>query len=301
MKKWTSRDNLSQKGKTFVITGGTSGIGYEDALALVQAEATVVITGRDAAKGAKTLESIRAVCKNADIHFEILDLADLQSVASFADRIVSRLPRLDVLINNAGVMTPPQRRETNDGYELQFGANYLGHFALTHHLLQLLSKSHGRVISLSSIVARNGAIDFDDLQAVKEYVPMRSYSQSKIACLMFAFELQRRSDENGWNITSIAAHPGVAKTNLLVDKGVKGYTDIMRRYTPFMFQPPAQGALPSLFAAVAPEASPGAYYCPDGFLELRGYPALARTPVQALDAKTATKLWDVSKKLIASK
>lgn len=197
-------------------------------------------------------------------------------------------------MNNAGVMTPPERIETKDGFELQFGANYLGHFALTQHLLPLLSKSNARVISLSSIAARTGAIHFDDLQVQKGYIPRRSYDQSKLACLLFAFELQRYSDKHNLGITSIAVHPGIARTNLLVGKDIRGYEGFMRRFVPFMFQPSAQGALPSLFAATSPEAKPGAYYGPDGYKELRGYPTLAYIPKTALNDKTSKQLWDIS-------
>ena len=298
MKKWTTTDIDSQAGKTVVVTGGTSGIGYESARVLARAGAIVIITGRDNGRGKKSAQMITDEISGADVRFEVLDLASLQSVRDFAARIMQSFDRLDVLINNAGVMNPPTRVETEDGFELQFGANYLGHFALTKLLLPLLTRAKGRVVSLSSIVARNGAINFDDLQAQKHYVPMQSYAQSKVACLMFALELQRQSDANGWGITSIAAHPGLSRTNLLVDKGVKGYTDKLRRYAPFVFQLPAQGALPSLFAAVSPDARAGAYYGPSGFMELRGYPVLARVPRQVLDVNTSAKLWALSEKLV---
>lgn len=298
MTAWTVQDIPSQVGKTIVVTGGTSGIGFETALALVRAGAKVVITGRDAGKGDQAVKEITLKHTDADIVFEVLDLTSLSSVQEFSNRILKKLTRLDALINNAGVMTPPERLETKDGFELQFEVNYLGHFALVKLLLPLLSKSKGRVVSLSSVAARTGAIHFDDLQARKTYVPRRSYDQSKLACLMFAFELQRYSDEHSLGITSVAAHPGIARTNLLVGKDRKGYEGFMRRYAPFMFQPSAQGALPTLFAATSPEAKPGAYYGPDGFMELRGHPHLARIPKQALDTKVSAKLWDVSQELV---
>lgn len=300
MKKWTIKDIPSQKDRIAIVTGGTSGIGLETALALAQAGAKVIITGRSAKTGAPATDQIKAAVDKADITFEVLDLADLKSVADFAERMQKKLDTLDILINNAGVMTPPKRLETKEGFELQFGANYLGHFALTKHLLPLLTKSKGRVISLSSVAARTGAIHFDDLQAKKEYIPRRSYDQSKLACLMFAFELQRYSDAHDLGITSVAAHPGIARTNLLVNKDIRGYEGFLRRYAPFMFQSSAQGALPSLFAATSSEAKLGGYYGPDGFKELRGYPTQAHIPPQALDIEVAAKLWAVSEDLLAS-
>jgi NAD(P)-dependent dehydrogenase (short-subunit alcohol dehydrogenase family) len=298
MKKWNSDDVQSLKGKVAIITGGTSGIGYEDARVLATAGARVIITGRDSEKGAAVIRQIKAEDAETDTAFEVLDLASLESVSDFTKRIKDTFTKIDILINNAGVMTPPERIETKDGFELQFGANYLGHFALTMQLRSLLSRAKGRVVSLSSIVARSGKINFDDLQAAAVYDPMTSYSQSKLACLLFAFELQRQSDLNKWRITSVAAHPGIARTNLLVDKGVKGYTDLLRRYAPFMFQPAQQGALPTLYAATSSKVVPGGYYGPHGFMELRGYPTAAHIPKQALDQNVAEELWKISSNLV---
>lgn len=298
MKKWTTADIPSLKGKNVIITGGAGGLGFEDALALAKAGATVIVAGRDAAKGETALAKIRSDVPSADVSFELIDLADLASVASFSERISAKLDKLDILINNAGVMTPPNRLATKDGFELQFGTNYLSHFALTAHLLPLLKKAKGRVVSLSSVAARDGAINFDDLQAEESYKPMPVYAQSKIACLMFAFELQRQSDKNGWGITSIAAHPGLSRTELLVGKSDgRGLSGVVRKYAWFLFQPVAQGALPTLFAATSPSAELGGYYGPHALRETRGYPHKAFIPKNALDGEVSRRLWDASEKL----
>jgi NAD(P)-dependent dehydrogenase (short-subunit alcohol dehydrogenase family) len=297
MKKWTTADMPPMKGRTVVITG-VGGLAYEDALALAKAGAKVIIAGRSQEKGQQAITAIREAVANADIAFELVDLADLQSVADLGKRLNASLKKIDVLINNAGLMTPPKRLTTKDGFEIQFGTNYLAHFALTAHLLPLLRAAKGRVVTLSSVAARQGAINFDDLQAEKTYSPMPVYAQSKLACLMFALELQRRSDQSGWGITSIAAHPGISRTNLLVAKDEKkSLTSEMRKYAWFLFQPSSQGALPTLFAATSPEARPGAYYGPDRLNETRGYPKLAIVPKQAADATAAARLWTVSETL----
>ncbi|HWV21894.1 MAG TPA: SDR family oxidoreductase [Devosia sp.] len=298
MKKWTAADIPPQGGRTAVVTG-TGGLGYEDALALVRAGADVILAGRNAQKGTEAVARIREAVPGGLVRFENLDLASLRSVEDFAARLGSQMEALDLLINNAGVMTPPERQETADGFELQFGTNYLGHFALTAHLLPLLRRGTGpRVISLSSIAARQGRIDLEDLQSRKSYIPMRAYSQSKLACLMFAFELQRRSTAEGWGIASIAAHPGVSRTELLHNGAGRGsMVGAMRSYLWFLFQPVAQGALPTLFAATAREAAPGAYYGPHALAETRGYPTLAKIPDQATDPSIARPLWQVSEQL----
>lgn len=215
MPRWTTQDIPPQYGRTAVVTG-TGGLGYEDALALTRAGCEVIIAGRDPRKGADAVRRIRSEVSPAKVSFEQLDLASLASVSAFAERVGKQHSKLDLLINNAGVMVPPQRQLTSDGFELQLGTNYLGHFALTCHLLPLLRNGEDpRVISLSSVAARDGVIDFDDLNSEHGYKAMPVYSQSKLACLMFAIELQRRSDAAGWGISSIAAHPGISRTDLL--------------------------------------------------------------------------------------
>lgn len=292
---WTTNDISYQGGRTIVVTG-TGGLGFEDALALARAGADVIIAGRNPVKGAEAVARIRQSIPAATISFELLDLASLASIAEFSARLGANRRSIDVLINNAGVMTPPRRQTTADSFELQFGTNYLGHFALTNHLLPLLSRGrHPRVVTLSSIAARQGAIDFDNLQGERDYRPMPVYAQSKLACLMFAFELQRRSDAAGWGIASIAAHPGIARTDLLHNApGRFSVAGLARSALWFLFQPAAQGALPTLFAATSPDARAGGYYGPGRLSETRGNPADAKPPKQALETHVAARLWDVS-------
>ncbi|WP_144161387.1 SDR family oxidoreductase [Paraburkholderia sp. BCC1885] len=298
MSKWTTSDILPQHGRSAVVTG-TGGLGFEDALALARAGCEVIVAGRDPRKGQEALAGIRTQVPGAKVSFEQVDLASLASIAAFGKRLNANRDSLDLLINNAGVMTPPKRRATSDGFELQFGTNYLGHFALTAHLLPLLRKGHApRVVTLSSVAARSGKIDFDDLNAKRKYKPMPVYSQSKLACLMFAFELQRRSETSGWGITSIAAHPGISRTDLLHNApGRRSLFGVVRSAFWFLFQPAAQGALPTLFAATAPAAEPGGYYGPDKMNEIRGYPSPAKAPPASLDKQVARRLWDVSEEL----
>jgi NAD(P)-dependent dehydrogenase (short-subunit alcohol dehydrogenase family) len=298
MERWTAADMPTQAGRLAVVTG-TGGLGLETALQLARAGAEVVVAGRSAQKGAAALARIRSEVANAAVRFEKLDLADLRSVADFAKRLSEDQDRLDLLVNNAGVMVPPERRETADGFELQLGTNYLSHFALTGHLLPLLRRGKdARVVTVSSIAAPSGRIDFDDLNAERSYKSMPVYAQSKLACLMFALELQRWSDAAGWGLKSIAAHPGVSRTDLLHNApGRYSIHRLIRTYLPFMFQPVSQGALPSLFAATAPEARPGAYYGPDRMGGTRGHPTMAKIPPQALDEAASARLWQMSEGL----
>lgn len=298
MVKWTAADIPSQSGRSAVVTG-TGGLGYETALALARAGGEVIIAGRNPGKGAAAVAAIRAAAPSAQVRFEPLDLASLASVADFAARLKGERGSLDLLINNAGVMTPPRRQVTADGFELQFGTNHLGHFALTGHLLPLLRAGRdARVVSLSSVAARAGRIDFTDLNAETSYRPMAAYSQSKLACLMFALELQRRSAAAGWGVSGIGAHPGVSRTDLLHNgAGRWSAGGLARSALWFLFQPVAQGALPTLYAATSGDAKGGAYYGPDRLSETRGYPAEAAIPEQATDAAVAARLWEVSERL----
>ncbi len=299
IKKWTVAKIPQRNDGLAVITGSTEGIGYEDALALSSAGWKVIIMGRNAQKGADAVAKILQTNPKAQVSFEKIDLADLSSIKAFADRMMARGEAINVLINNAGVMTPPNRLETVDGFELQFGTNHIGHFALTAQLLPLLRKApNSRVITVSSIANRSGAINFDDLQSTTSYVPGKAYSQAKLANLIFALELQRQSDKHGWGITSIAAHPGVSRTNLLITgAGRWSAAGMARTFLPFLFQPSAQGALPTLFAATAKEAKAGLYYGPNKMGETRGFPAVAKIPAQAEDKTVAARLWEVSKTL----
>lgn len=299
MAHWTTRDIPAQAGRSAVVTG-TGGIGFQDALALTRAGANVILAGRNRSKGLAAVDRIRQSAPDGQIAFEAVDLADLGSIEAFGKRLRSSLGGLDLLINNAAVMTPPVRMETVDGFELQFGTNHLGHFALTAHLLPLLRNGkQPRIVSLSSIAARDGKIELEDLQSERSYVPMVAYSQSKLACLMFALELQRRSDALGWGLQSLAAHPGISRTDLLPNgAGAWSAPGLIRRGLWFLFQPAAQGALPTLFAATSPHAQAGHYYGPHRFSETRGYPAAARLPAQARDDRIAAALWLESERLV---
>ncbi|WP_296578277.1 SDR family oxidoreductase [Phreatobacter sp.] len=302
MARWTATDIPPQDGRKALVTG-TGGLGLETALALARAGADVVIAGRSAAKGDRAVTKIRGEIPSAAVRFEEVDLASLSSVRDFVHRFAGREERLDLLVNNAGVMVPPRREVTVDGFELQFATNHLGHFALTAGLLPLLRRGRdARVVALSSIAARQGVIDFDDLNAERSYRPMQVYSQSKLACLMFALEFERRSRAGGWGVAGIAAHPGVARTDLLHNApGKRSPAGLARSLLWFLFQPAAQGALPTLYAATAPEAVGGGHYGPDRINEIRGYPVAAKIPPQALDEAVSGRLWSVSEALTATR
>lgn len=298
MAKWTTSDIPSQGGRLAVITG-TGGLGYEDALALARAGGEIVIAGRNPEKGADAVARIRSEVPSAAVRFEQVDLASLESVADFSDRLRRQRDSLDLLINNAGIMVASERQESVDGIELQFATNYLGPFALTARLMPLLKKGKdARVVVVSSVAARNGAINFDDLNAKSSYDPMAVYNQSKLANIMFALELHKRSEAAGWGVASMAAHPGVSRTEILNNApGNRIVKGVMRTLLGFMSQPASQGALPTLFAATSPSARSGAYYGPDKMNEVRGFPAEAKIPLQATDAQASARLWEVSEQL----
>jgi len=303
-KNWTTADMPQQDGKVIVVTGATSGLGYETAIELAKAGATVILVGRSVAKGQEALRSILNRIPNAKVEFEAADLASLKSVAEFAKRVIAKNEKLDILINNAGIMSPPKREVTEDGFEIQFVTNYLSHFALTAHLLPLLQKSPSpRVISLGSVAYRRAKIHFEDLQWEKGAYNYDVYSQSKLAVLMFALELQKRSDANGWGISSIAAHPGFAQTDIITKgPGDGGLFYTVAKWTkPLASHSAASGALSILFAATSPEAVAGEFYGPGGWFELKGSPAKAYIADHARDQLVATKLWDVSVALTGAK
>lgn len=296
---WSLADMPSQEGRIFLVTGGTSGMGYEDAKALAAAGAQVVIAARNPERGQEAIDQIRQEVPEAQVHFESFDLSDLSSVRALAQRLNTSLPRLDGLINNAAIMAPPERGVSAEGFELQFAINYAGHFVLTAELLPLLRKGDSpRVVTLSSIAVHQGSINFDDLQFTQAYEPMTAYAQSKLAGLMFSFELQRRSDAAGWGIQSMAAHPGVAVTEL-VARGPGLESEQGRRWSANRehFQTAAQGAIPTLYAATAPEAQGGAYYGPTGEREVSGPLGLATIPHAANDVAVAARLWKITEEL----
>lgn len=291
-------------GNLAVVTGSNSGIGLGAAKRLAGAGAEVVLAVRNQAKGAAAVAEIVREHPSASVSVELLDLSSMDSVASFADRLLERDRAIDLLINNAGVMMPPSRYTTADGFELQFGTNHLGHFALTGRLLPLLRKASApRVVSLSSSAARIGRINFDDLQGERRYRPIPAYGQSKLANLLFALELNRLSERNKWGIMSNAAHPGATHTNLQSTGPTMGkdatrdpWTMRIGKLMPIWQEVP-QGCLPSLYAATSPDAVGGGYYGPDGPFEMRGLPEPAKVPSRAKDTGTAARLWAVSEEL----
>lgn len=300
---WSADDMPSQQGRIFVVTGGTSGMGFEDAKALASAGARVVIAARNAQRGQEAIDNIRQDVPAARVEFEAVDLSSLSSVRDLGERLRASLPRLDGLINNAAIMAPPTRSVSADGMEMQFATNYAGHFLLTAELLPLLRKSDApRVVTLSSIAVHRGTLDIDDLQSTGAYEPMATYAQSKLACLMFAFELQRRSEAGGWGIQSMAAHPGVAVTELVArGPGLDSPQGRQWSSNRANFQTAAQGAIPTLYAATAATAQGGIYYGPTGPNEMAGPLGLATVPAIARDAATAARLWELSETLTGAR
>jgi NAD(P)-dependent dehydrogenase (short-subunit alcohol dehydrogenase family) len=296
-------------GKLVIITGANSGLGFGLARRLSAAGADVVMAIRNRAKGEKAIEEIRTTVPDAKLSIKALDLSSLVSVAALGEQLNAEGRPINILINNAGVMTPPERDTTADGFELQFGSNHLGHFALTAHVLPLLRAAEGaRVVSLSSLAARqSGKIHFDDLRFEKSYAPMSAYGQSKLAVLMFARELDKRSRAGGWGIMSNAAHPGLTKTNLQIAGPSHGRQKpalmerlykMSWRFTPFLWQEIDEGILPALYAAAAPQAEGGAFYGPRGFYETAGGGvALAKVPANAQNDEDSRRLWELSEQL----
>lgn len=287
-------------GRLAIITGANSGLGFGLTERLAAAGAEVVLAVRNRDKGEDAITRLTALVPTAKLSLRSLNLSSLESVAAFAAESAKDGRPIDILINNAGVMAPPQRGTTDDGFELQFGSNYLGPFALTAQLLPLLrAAGHPRVTTMSSIIARRGRLDWDDLQSQKRYVPYGAYGASKLADLMFARELQLRSDLAGWGIRSTAAHPGGTSTNLQTAGPREGrpMSPLASRLASLVMQEVPQGILPALFAATSPDAAPGAYYGPNGFYELRGAPTLAHVPRRALSAADSGRLWDLSQAL----
>ncbi len=290
--KWTSEQMGDQNGRVAIVTGSNSGIGFEAAKELVRKGATVVLAVRDEEKGEAAATDIRAEQPAGTVAVMRLDLADLDSVRSFAEVFLSQYDRLDLLVNNAGVMMPPASK-TADGFELQFGTNHLGHFALTGLLLGRLTTTEGsRVVSVASMAHRFGTVDFDDLQwESRKYNKTASYGQSKLANLLFTFELQRRLDRAGAGTLAVAAHPGWTGTNL------QRHAGLFEALNPFLAMKPWQGALPTLYAATAAEARGGAYYGPKGIMEMRGYPQRVDSTPESKDEQVAKRLWEVSEEL----
>jgi len=303
--EWTTKNIPSQAGRRVLITGANSGIGWETALELARRGSEIILPARTEAKADDAIARIRAQVPNASLIPEILDLADLNSVHAFARRVAEMFPgqSLDLLINNAGVMAVPTRELTVDGYERQFATNYLGPFALTALLFWSIKPQPGsRIVTVASGVSNQGKIEFDNLQSERRYSPMwQAYAQSKLADLVFQQELQRRLTAIHSPILSTGAHPGYAVTNLQTTGPGENIPFIMRIgmmiLKPLASQDAAHGALPTLFAATTPEATPGGYYGPNGFQELKGYPVPAKITATARDVALAQRLWTESERL----
>ncbi|TDT97259.1 short-subunit dehydrogenase [Streptomyces sp. 846.5] len=291
--KWTTGDIPDQSGRTFVITGASDGLGLEATRELARRGAHVVMAVRNEAKGRAAAAEISAAQPGADLEVRQLDLLDLDSVTAFAEDFGGRV---DVLINNAGIMTPP-RRLSPQGHESQFATNHLGHFALTGLLLEKIEQGRDpRVVTVSSLAHRRGKIHFDDLTGERGYSPTGYYGQSKFANILFALELDRRLRAVGSPVRSLAAHPGVAATNL-VHSASAPVRLVSKPLLSLFFQPAKAGALPELYAATDPRAEGGQYIGPDGKRGIKGHPTVVQPIEAANNAATARRLWELSEEL----
>ena len=294
--KWTEADVPDQGGRVAVVTGANSGIGYEAAAVLARRGATVILACRNLDTARAAADRMTRGAAGGTTEVEKLDLSSLASVRDFAERIHSSHPKLDLLINNAGVMWTPHST-TADGFELQFGTNHLGHFALTGQLLDLLLPVEGaRVVTVSSFAHKSGRIHFDDLQSERRYGRHRAYAQSKVANLMFTYELQRRLAAAGAPTIAVAAHPGTAHTELT--KNAPGPLHRLNKaFGRVVAQTAAMGALPTLRAATDPDVKGGEYYGPSGIAEQHGSPKLVQSTKRTHNAADQQRLWDISEKL----
>ena len=291
-------------GKRVVLTGGSDGIGLVIARRLAAAGADLVLPVRNSGKGEAAVAEIRARVPRTSITLHALDLSSLDSVAAFAGELVTEGRPIAVLVNNAGVMTPPERRTTVDGHEFQLGTNHLGHFALVAHLMPLLRAGRARVTSQASVAANRNAIHWDDLNWQRSYHPMRAYSSSKIAVGLFALELDRRSKRHGWGVTSNLSHPGIAPTNLLAAQpGIGRAAEsrairVIRRLSAMgIAGTPETAALPALFAAASPDAAGGRFYGPGRFRHMSGGPTEQGLYRRLQSAEDAQRLWHLSEQL----
>ena len=297
MSDWTTAQIPDQSGRIAVVTGANSGLGLVTARELARAGATVVATARDERKAAAAQGAIAAHAPEAELEPRILDLASLESVREFAAAVAADHPRIDLLINNAGVMMPP-RSETADGFELQFGTNHLGHFALTGLLLDALAAGEAsRVVTVSSLEHRQGKLDFDDLQSEGNYSPRGAYQQSKFANAVFGLELDRRLRAAGKPIASVLAHPGYSATNLQSTGPTGAMKAVLAVGNRLFAQNADRGALPQLYAATAPDVESGQFIGPDGFQQARGGPTVVQPVGRARDAEAGRRLWEVSEQL----
>ncbi|MCJ8304864.1 oxidoreductase [Shewanella sp.] len=286
--------NNTQKlaNKTAVVTGANSGIGYYTSLHLAAKGTHVIMACRDEQKATQAIEKIKSTTPNAKLDFIKLDLNSLNSVKNCAEQIKDKYPPINFLVNNAGVMTPPKFTKTVDNFELQFGVNYLGHFAFTGHLLEHMQNlKDSRVVTLGSLAHHQGSIDFANLNSEKKYSGAMAYAQSKMACIMFAYELQRRLKASNKLIESLSAHPGWAATELQRD------SLLLRMLNPVFSQSSEAGAMPTLRALTDESATGGEYYGPGGFLGFKGSPKKVKSKATSYNENMAIQLWEQSQKL----
>jgi NAD(P)-dependent dehydrogenase (short-subunit alcohol dehydrogenase family) len=299
MSKWTPRQIPSQQGRLAIVTGANSGIGYQAARYLARASAEVILACRNAEKGEAARAKIAADYPAANVQVRVLDVADLDFVRRFAAEFLNDGKPLDLLINNAGVMALPERRTTAQGFEMQFGTNHLGHFALTGLLLRALLRQAGsRIVTVASIAHKGGKLNFDDLNAERRYDPRGAYQQSKLANVVFGLEFDRRLRARAAGTQSIVAHPGVAVTNIIsngMGNGLQGR--IVNTLMPLVAQSDDRGSWPLLYAATSPDAHGGGYYGPDGIAEIKGTPVEVKPKPHAMDPAAGKRLWDVSEEL----
>ena len=300
MASWTAANIPDLAGRTAVVTGANSGLGFATARALAEHGATVVVACRDEGRCAAAVARLREALPTERLEPMLLDLADFDSVSAFSRRVKDQFGALDILVNNAGVMAPPKRLVTAQGFELQFGTNHLGHFALTAHLLPLMLRSSGaRVVTVSSIAHEQGVIDFDDLQSQRRYTPYGSYGTSKLANVLFMLELDRRLRRAGSETASVGAHPGFSSTCLQATgpfigaKPLKSW--LVLAGVRVIGQSAERGAEPQLYAATAPGVVGGEYFGPRW--RIFGHPVPAAMSKRSRDETVASRLWDVSKEL----
>ena len=292
MSMWDIKNEPSQRGKIAIITGANSGIGYETALELAKKDATVVMACRNMLAAEKAKNEILGIYPKAQVTAMSLDLSSLNSVRDFADNFRKTFDKLNLLINNAGIMMSPYK-ETEDSFENQLATNFIGHFALTGLLMQLLMNTpNSRVISLSSLAYKWAPVNFDDLHFKKGYNKKKAYGQSKRACLVFAYELNRRLSASGTSTISLAAHPGLSKTNL-----DRYFPAFIRPLGNLFLQSQKKGALPILYAALQKELKGGEYIGPNGFQEMRGNPAIVDSDEATKDKEIANKLWKAAEEI----
>lgn len=302
---WTEADIPDLSGKRALVTGAAGGLGMCTVRALVAHGAEVILADINEGAGQDALKQLKAESTVAKASFKRLDLADLGQIRSFAEEVCGQ-GSLDLLINIAGIYPPTQRKTTRDGFELKFGLNHLGHFALTAQLMPALLQSEApRVVSISSITQAYGRINFDDLMSEKKYVPQKIYSQTKLACLMFGLELQQRASAAGSHLESMTAHPGIARTTIGHERKHQPHRmlrdwmeDTAQAIAMRLFgQSPEAGALPILYAATAAEAVGGGFYGPDGFGQFAGYPVQVKPSATARDSALRKRLWQASVEL----